>query len=88
MRIISIDIYFAEEVKLCTIFTSSKLFYFCISSWLLVAKLIAWEGKNSKPRGLSILSMEFLQLLIILVSETSLRGYIDDENNMASIFVK
>ena len=50
----------------------------------LITKLVAGEAKNSKPRGLGILSMEFLQLLIILGCHASLRGNIDDKTYMAS----
>lgn len=50
----------------------------------LTTKLIARESKNSKPRGLGILCMEFLQLLIILVGVTSLARYIDNDAHVIS----
>jgi len=86
MCAVFVHINFSKHIKSNTIFSSSKLFYFCISSRLLTAELVA--GKGEDPQALLFkLPVQSLKLLVVLVSEASFGGHIDNDTNIALIFL-
>jgi hypothetical protein len=55
-----------------------------VISWFLTAKLVAGKSQDSKPLVVVLIG-EIRHLCIVFLGQTSLRGYIDDHENVTLI---
>ena len=58
-----------------------KGFDFCLCPRLLVHELVAGECEDLEP-SLAILLVELNHLSVVLIGETSVRGYVDDHDTL------
>ena len=78
--VFSVHINLAEHSPAGTV-AFGKLFNFSFGSWLLVAELVARESKNFET-FVSKLLVDGDHLLVVLVSQTSLGGHVNNEHSL------
>jgi hypothetical protein len=76
----SVYLNLAEHLPAGTV-AFSKLFNFSFGSWLLIAELVAGKSKNFET-FVSKLLVDGDHLLVVLVSQTSLGGHVDNEYSL------
>ena len=84
MRPRSVYFDFREHRERGSICAISELFDFCISSWLLVAELIAGKGEDLKTLPFELL-MELNHFFVVLVCQTSLGRHIDNHDTLLAL---
>lgn len=80
--IISVHLHFVVDIELDIVLLDEFL-QVDFATWLLIAKLIAREGSDSKTLIL-VLRVQLIQLIVIRFREATERGNIDDNRRLTS----
>jgi len=87
MSIVTVDVDFSVKVKSDVIFGQDAGFDLSVGTRLLSSKLIAGESGNSQPLSF-IASVQSLKLIVVGVGQTSVGCHIQDDHDLASVFVE
>jgi len=87
MSVVTVDVDFGVQVKSDVIFGHDAGFDFGVGARLLASELIAGESGDSQPLSF-IASVQSLKLIVVGVGQTSVGCHIQDDHDLASVFVE